>query len=177
MLGVIFTNLIEMMEQEVGLEMTELVLEEANVESGGSYTAVGYYSPAEIVAIVTRLSAHTGIPIENLVRKFGQYLFSGLASGHPHAVKDKCSVIELLSQLDSHIHVEVKKLYPDADLPTFKTLEESATHIKLLYTSTNRLEPLAEGLIKGAADYFSETVEINVSPQQLGSSVIEVRIV
>ena len=174
MLGIIFTSLIEMMEQEVGLEITEKVLDESHVATGGSYTAVGYYPPAELVAIVTRLSVHTDIPIPDLVRKFGHYLFQLLADSHPHAIVGKTSVIHLLSQLDSHIHVEVKKLYPEADLPVFKTLEESPTHIKLLYTSANRLEPLAEGLVMGGSDFFKETVTVEITPQPGNSSFIEV---
>lgn len=175
MLGVIFTNLIEMMEKEVGLELTERVLDEANISSNGSYTSVGYYEPAEIVAIVTRLSVHTGVPIPDLVRKFGHYLFKLLAEGHPHAVAGKTSVIQILSTLDSHIHVEVKKLYPEADLPTFETIEETDSYIKLLYTSTNRLEPLAEGLIAGGAEYFGEQVSIHIEPEPGSSSIIEVK--
>ncbi|MBX2850025.1 MAG: heme NO-binding domain-containing protein [Acidiferrobacterales bacterium] len=174
MLGVIFTSLIEMMEQEVGLEATEEVLDKAQVESGACYTAVGFYPPEELVSIVTHLSQQTGIPIPDLVQQFGFYLFDLLATSHPHAVEGKTSVIELLSQLDSHIHVEVKKLYPEANLPAFKTIEESDSHIKLLYISTNRLEPLAEGLIKGGADYFNENVVIRITPADEHSSYIEV---
>lgn len=174
MLGVIFTSLIEMMEQEVGIETTEEVLDKADVESGASYTAVGYYPPEELVSIVSHLSETTGIPVPDLVQKFGYYLFELLAASHPHAVEGKTSVIELLSQLDSHIHVEVKKLYPEADLPTFKTLEESADHIKLHYTSSNRLEPLADGLIKGGAEYFNEQVSVTITPADEHSSHITV---
>ena len=175
MLGVIFTNLIEMMEQEVGLELTETVLEEANLESKAVYTSVGFYSPAEVVAIVTTLSAHTGIPVVELVESFGVYLFPKLAEYHPQAVRGKKSVIEVLSILDSNIHVEVQKLYPDAQLPDFKTIEESPTHIKMRYTSENSLESLAKGLIIGGASYFNEEVEVDISVESADYSFITVR--
>lgn len=175
MLGVIFTNLIEMMEQEVGLELTETVLEEANLESKAIYTSVGYYSPSEVVAIVTTLSAHTGIQVEDLVESFGVYLFPKLAEYHPQAVRGKKSVIEVLSILDSNIHVEVQKLYPDARLPDFKTIEESDSYIKMRYRSENHFEQLAKGLIIGGAAYFNETVEIAMSSEDTGTCIIEVR--
>ena len=53
----------------------------------------------------------------------------------------------------------VKKLYPDAELPTFdcSRTEHSLT---MLYRSPRCLAALAEGLIQGCADHFREPIEI-----------------
>lgn len=177
MLGIVFTSLIDMMEEKLGLEMTEQIIDEAKLQTQGSYTAVGYYDPGELFKIVTLLSNHTGADVAVLVQGFGEYLFEKLADTHPHAVAGKTSVIQILSQLDSHIHVEVKKLYPDADLPTFKTIEESAKHIKLLYSSKNHLEPFANGLIVGASRYFDEQVSVEIEPETEDSSFITVTVI
>lgn len=174
MLGVIFTNLIEMMEQEVGLELTGRVLDEADLASNGSYTSVGFYPPEEILSIVATLSKHTGIPEPELVESFGYFLFQRLAEYHPPAIQNKTSIIEVLSILDSNVHVEVQKLYPDAQLPTFETIEESERRIKLLYTSPNNMEALAKGLILGGANYFNENVDVIITPKSATSSYIEV---
>ena len=43
MLGIIFTNLVEMIETTVSYEMADEILQEANLSSDGIFTSVGHY--------------------------------------------------------------------------------------------------------------------------------------
>ena len=162
MLGIIFTNLVEMIETTVSYEMADEILQEAKLSSDGIFTSVGHYPLADVVEIVTLLSQKTGIPPNDLIYSFGKYLFPKLMKGHKHIVSADVTLFELLAQLDSKIHVEVLKLYPNATLPTFSILNEGPGMIQMLYQSPRQLETLASGLIQGGAEYFNTTVDVDM---------------
>ena len=162
MLGIIFTNLVEMIETKVSYEMADEILQEANLSSDGIFTSVGHYPLEDVVEIVTLLSKKTDIPPDDLIFAFGKYLFVKLMEGHKHIVSADVTLFELLAQLDSKIHVEVLKLYPNATLPTFSILNEGPGMIQMLYQSPRQLETLASGLIQGGAEYFNTTVDVDM---------------
>ena len=56
--------------------------------------------------------------------------------------------------------MEVRKLYPDADLPDFTFESVGPDQLTLTYQSKRGLADLAEGLLRGCFAYFKESVEI-----------------
>ena len=164
MLGVVFTSLVEMLEEHISPEFADEVLVEAKLENDGAFTAVGYYPFSELEKIMAVLVSKTGRTANELLYDYGKYLFVVLSSGHAQMMANRRSVLEILDCLDDDIHVQVRKLYPDADLPSFRILERTADGISMEYYSVHDLYALAEGLIDGAATYFSEQVEHSVSP-------------
>ena len=161
MLGVVFTEFVEMVEDQFSMEMADTILESSQLASGGSYTAVGSYDSGEILALVTALSEASGEPIPDLVRSFGRHLFGRLVLGHPVVVKNLHSSLDLLVGVERHIHTEVRKLYPNAELPSFHVERHDSERITMHYDSTRPLAGLALGLIEGCADHFQETLEID----------------
>lgn len=160
MLGVVFTEFVEMVEDKFSMEMADSILESCNLASGGSYTAVGSYDAGEILALVTALSEASGIPIGDLVRTFGKHLFGRLVAGHPAVVQNLNSSLDLLVGVENHIHIEVRKLYPNAELPSFQVERHSEDRITMHYDSSRPLAVLALGLIEGCAEHFNETLEV-----------------
>lgn len=166
MLGMVFTEFVEMVEESFSPELADDLLVSANLSHGGAYTAVGYYDFSEMLTLVTLLSERTGLPVPELLETFGRYLFHRLADGHQSMMKDQTDLFQLLSHLDDHIHPEVNKLYTDAKLPSFRVVTQTDSSIELDYTSERRLEALATGLIHGAAEYFNQPVTVNVHPSE-----------
>ena len=160
MLGVVFTQLLEMVETTFSMEAVDAILEQANTASDGSYTAVGKYDSDEILRLVAALSAYTDIPVPVLVRSFGHHLFGRLVEGHPSAIHGLTSSLDLLRGIESHIHSEVKKLYPDAELPRIDSAEHGPNKLVMQYNSKRPLAVLALGLIEGCAKHFGETLRI-----------------
>lgn len=66
MKGIVFTEFIEMVENRFSADMMDDILDAANTASGGAYTAVGTYDHGEMVALVSALSAHTGLSLKHL---------------------------------------------------------------------------------------------------------------
>ncbi|MEO0338393.1 MAG: heme NO-binding domain-containing protein, partial [Bacteroidota bacterium] len=75
MKGIVFTELLEMVEQEFGYETVDDLLENTDLPSGGIYTAVGTYDHAELETIVGYLSDKSGIKVHDRHYQFGYYLF------------------------------------------------------------------------------------------------------
>jgi len=69
------------------------------------------------------------------------------------------------------IHVEVLKLYPDAEVPHFEVLDRTDDRLVLLYESTRHFCDLAEGLMHACAIHFGETIDIarEALPADIGS--------
>ncbi len=160
MKGMVFTEFIEMVEEVFSPEVADNIVTKADLPSGGVYTAVGTYDHEEMVALVKNLSAETNTPIPDLLQAFGKYLFGRFASGYPQFFEGKSNAIEFLSGVDNYIHVEVRKLYPDAELPGFEYERPNEDTLIMTYRSARPFADLAEGLIRGCFEHFGEQVDI-----------------
>ena len=164
MLGMVFTEFVEMVESRFSPEMVDEIIEAVGAPHGGAYTAVGYYPHEEILAMVTALSQRTGVPVTDLVRAFGRHLLGRFAVGHAEMFRHHAGLFDFIASVDGHIHVHVRRLYEQASLPRFSVLARDARRIELLYESTRSMQDLAVGLIEGAADHFGEKVTVGQAP-------------
>ncbi|MEO0507132.1 MAG: heme NO-binding domain-containing protein [Bacteroidota bacterium] len=161
MKGIVFTEFLEMVESTFGLEMVDTIVESCDLPSGGAYTAVGTYEFHEMVLLIEQLHQETKISKEDLLYSFGHYLFSSLAKTHPEVVANYNTPLALLSCIEDHIHVHVKKLYPDAELPEFKILSRTDKTLEMIYSSSRGLYALAHGLIIRTFEHFGKPVEVD----------------
>ena len=155
MKGIVFTEFLEMVEQEFGYEMVDGILSENDLESDGIYTATGTYDHAEIIALLTSLSTKTKVQSQILLNAFGKYLFDTFLKGYPDFFTSCNSAFEFLKSVDSHIHVEVRKLYPEATLPEFQSVVDGDT-MTMTYKSDRKMSDLAHGLIEKSLEYYGE---------------------
>ena len=161
MKGIVFTEFLEMVESEFGLETVDAIIEASDLPSDGVYTSVGTYEFNEMVSLLTELNKIVEKPIEDLLYAFGMYLFSSLGKAHPEVIQNYKSPIGLLYSIEDHIHVHVQKLYPEAELPTFKILEKTDTSISMVYSSSRGLYRLAHGLIEKCFEHFNATATVS----------------
>ena len=160
MKGIIFSELIEMVEQNLGIEIADQMIEGAVTSNQGAYTAVGTYDHAELIALVSSLSSATSKPPSELVQSFGKHLFHRLRELYPQFFDNVHSAIEFLPMVEDYIHVEVRKLYPDAELPTFEC-ETVNGELQITYNSTRPFADLAEGMMTACVNHFQDAVQIN----------------
>ncbi len=164
MKGVVFTEFIEMVESAFSPEVADRIIEETSLASGGAYTAVGTYDHDEIIQLVQALSQESGVSVPDLVRTFGQHLFGRLVTAYPQFLEGVESNLDFLERVEDVIHVEVRKLYPDAELPTFAFSRVNRDCLELDYRSPRPFADLAEGLILGCAEHFAEEIELQREP-------------
>ena len=65
---------------------------------------------------------------------------------------------EFLKTVHSIIHVEVKKLHPDAELPSFEYRDTGDNKLEMTYRSPKKLCVFAEGLIEGCGEHYKEKI-------------------
>ncbi len=168
MKGLVFSEFIEFVEDSFSSDIADEMIDASSLSSLGAYTAVGTYNHGELLALVTTLSRLTDTPIPHLVQTFGRHLFGRLAAGHPDFLKGVDCSFDFLQLIENHIHVEVRKLYPDAELPSFEEARPDPNHLILTYRSQRPFNDLAMGLIEGCVAHFKEQVQI--TRQELHSS-------
>lgn len=159
MKGSIFTTFQQFVEQKFGADTWENLLESANLESSGAYTSLGNYKDKELVELLGILCTEMKLDLKVALKDFGEFLFPVLQASQPKFTQ-RIKFIPFLKSIENTIHVEVKKIYPDAVLPTFDYKEDKEKKITLIYHSERKLCYLAEGLVLGAANFFSEKVDI-----------------
>ncbi|WP_228237822.1 heme NO-binding domain-containing protein [Allomuricauda sp. M10] len=162
MKGIVFAEFLSMVESQYGLETVDNIIETSKLPSEGVYTSVGTYDFGEMVTLLQHLSQRVGVPVDDLLYAFGHYLFQSLVKTHPEVVQSYNAPIGLLYSIEDHIHVHVKKLYPDAELPSFKILEKTDTSLSMVYASSRGLYRLAHGLIVKCFEHFGTSADVSI---------------
>lgn len=158
MLGMIYTEFLNMAEQSFGEEMTEEMIERSlpNLPSKAVYTSVGNYSHKEIIVLVSQLSELTQLSATDLVKTFGTHLFGRFHSRYPEMFADGEDAFAFLEKVESYIHVNVRSLYPEAELPSFNCERRGSEVLIMDYRSQRPFATLAHGMILGCLAYFNE---------------------
>jgi predicted hydrocarbon binding protein len=160
MQGSIFTVFSEMVIEKMGIETWNELLVTVSPSSEGVYTKGMQYEDAEMMSLVGALSEKTKIDVSSLVRTFGNYLFIHLYNSCPVNVSHIHNLKDFLLSIDSVIHKEVKRVSPNAYLPSFDYSETPEGDLVMYYHSTRKLCHLSEGLILSAAAHFKQEITI-----------------
>lgn len=175
MKGMVFTEFLEMVEVKFSPEMVDDIIDDSELASGGAYTAVGTYDHQEMVQLVTALSQRSALPVTDLMHVFGEHLLGRFYAMHPDFFSEIRSSLDFLEGIETYIHTEVRKLYPDAQLPQFECVR-SADGLQMVYRSPRHFGDLAEGLIRGAIAHFGDQVDMARHQQADGSVLFDLRL-
>lgn len=165
MKGIIFTELIDFIERHSDVAIAEQIIEAANLGHFGAYTAVGNYPHQEVMQLVESAASILEIPAQDLMRQFGRELFSILYESHPEFFED--AVVDapsFLARVQSHIHDEVVKLYPESNPPKV-IVTYGGGALLVDYESHRPLALVALGLIEGCYEYFGGPIKVGFDPE------------
>ena len=161
MKGIVFVEFIDMVDELFGEEVTERIIETSDLASDGAYTSVGTYDHNELVALVSRLSQETEVPVPALLRRYGKHLFGRFHGLYPEFFTEISDVFNFVSKIEDYIHVEVRKLYPDAELPAFDCVSLGPNQLELTYQSCRPFADFCVGLLEGCIEHFHEEITID----------------
>lgn len=164
MKGFVFTELFNLVENKFGYKTLQNTIKRSNVPNNGVYVSGGYYTIEELNSLVLALSEETGIPAQELLFLYGRHLFSILIKSYSFFADGKKSPIEFMASVDEYIHVEVRKLHPNAELPSFKIESQTEDSIVLIYESKRGLEAFAKGMMFGCADFYNTVIDVQYTP-------------
>ncbi|WP_372754480.1 heme NO-binding domain-containing protein [Mariniflexile sp.] len=160
MKGIVFTEFLDLVEDKFGLEMVDKIINESNLESEGIYTSVGTYKFSEMLQLLQHLSENTNISIDELLLVYAEHFFNVLETSYPGLFATYNDPIEMLASIENHIHVEVRKIYPDAELPTFEVVEKSENSLTLIYKSSRAMHHFGLGLMNKTFEHFNTEATI-----------------
>lgn len=162
MKGIVFAEFLDLVEDKFGLEMVDTIINQSNLESKGAYTSVGTYAFSEMLQLLQNLSSNTKISIDDLLLTYGEHFFQVLERDYSPMLASYKDPIEMLASIENHIHVEVRKIYPDAELPTFEVLEKTKTKLIMVYKSSRAMYNFGLGLMNKTFEHFNKVAEIIV---------------
>ena len=175
MKGIIFNNFLQYVEQQYGSALLQRTMKKAgSVDNRGSYIETQTYPYEELFQLAGNLAAQTGVTLARTFEDFGEYLFGNLARMFSSFFSPDETLFSFLQKLEDHIHVEVRKKYPDAKLPSFTFEPIDANNLRMVYTSERAMSDFGIGLIKGAANWFKRDVFVgkkDLTPDHSGTRV------
>jgi hypothetical protein len=158
MKGVVF-NLLEAFICEGWDAATyEAILAACSLQTKEPFVGPGTYPDSDLFLIAGQAAETLGLPLPAALRAFGRYLFPRLAEQVLPLVKSHADARSFLKSVEDVIHVEVRKLMPQAITPSFHYREPDARHLVIEYRSARKLCALMEGLLDGTADFFATTI-------------------
>ncbi len=163
MKGLVFTTFYAHCEESWGAEMLDDIIEDADLPNKGAYTSVGTYPFQEMVALITALVRRTGVPLAQILEGFGHFCFGKWVAYVPAHFENK-DLFDIMAGVNDFHEYEVRKLYPDAELPSFEVESRDDRTLVLRYVSCKPLADLAAGVIKGAAAFLGEKIVIRHWP-------------
>lgn len=172
MKGIIFTEFIEMAEFEFGMISVQRAIDRCTLTNDGAYTAVGTYDSAELHQLLQSICKTTGCNSVELLRKFGEHVFKKFTRSYYRFFDNVKDPFEFLQRIEDYIHPEVKKLYPDAELPRFESEFISSKQLELRYFSSRHLSEFAYGLIQGCMNHFETEATITITDNSDPSRVV-----
>lgn len=163
MKGLVFVELLSMAEKALGEEMVDEVLDACALSTDGAYSSVGNYPCSELVKLVGAFSDASGLPGDELQRLFGHWMMDRFRDSYPQFFENRADALEMLEAIEDEVHVEVRKLYPDAELPSFRTERLADGALRLVYASPRPLVAFCHGLIEACLTHFEQEAAIEVT--------------
>lgn len=159
MKGIILAEFVEYIEQQLGENTAQKIINDSNVESEGAYSRVGMYDYHELIKLLTQSVAETQTDASILLEGFSEHLFGVFKRDYGVFFEGVDNAVQMLMQIDDHIHVEVKKLYPDAELPKFDCTNDGS-QLVLNYCSPRPLALVAQSLVGACLKYFGSNEKL-----------------
>lgn len=160
MKGIVFTEFLQLVEDKYGLETVDEIIQKSDLSTNGAYTSVGRYEFSEMISLLSNLSELTNLSKDDLLLAYSEHFFDVLVENYPDVIGKYTAPLELLSSIEKHIHVEVLKIYPDAELPKFKIIEKSETSLTMIYSSSKAMYSFGLGLMHKTFEHFNASATI-----------------
>ncbi len=168
MYGLIHRAMREMVIDTLG-DPAWLAIEKEQDIGPGEMIGQSVYDDALTMRLLAAVSARFDKPMDQTMRVFGHYWVRFVSKGAYAAILNFTGneLATLLRNLD-RMHQTVRVTMPDAVVPSFSVISESAQELCVEYRSQRSgLEPMVVGLLEGLVGHFglAGTVEQLIHPE------------
>lgn len=163
MKGILFTEFLQLVENNYGLETVDKIIQESDLSTNGAYTSVGKYEFSEMLSLLNNLSKHTHLSVDELLLVYSEHFFKVLSESYLNIIARYASPLELIASIDEHVRVEVLKIYPDSELPKFEIIDKTDTGLTMIYSSRAQvMHTFGLGLMHKTFEYFNKSATIEM---------------
>jgi len=162
MKGVIFNVLEDFIVAHSDEQTYEEIFASCPLHSHKGYVGPGTYPDADLNSIVAGACQRLGLVPDQAIELFGEFLFPRLAGKYPHFIEAHTDPLTFLKTVDEVIHVEVRKLMRNTNLPSITCIDGATPDTLIVkYQSDRQLCRLMHGLLKGVGVHFDVTLNIS----------------
>ena len=154
MKGVIFSLFEQFVVENWGTDTFEEILDECELATEEPFVGPGTYPDEDLLQIVGKAVEKLGIPLSDGMRAFGKWVLPRLMEQVPKSMTNFDHPKQFLQTVHDIIHVEVRKLYSDAEPPRFTYKDPAPDRLIMIYQSPRKMYDLMDGLIEGVAEYY-----------------------
>ncbi|HKG93513.1 MAG TPA: heme NO-binding domain-containing protein [Gemmatimonadaceae bacterium] len=175
--GIIHAELKRFVAERHGADGWPRLIEAAGM-APTPYVAHRTYADEELTSVVEADSRATGRPVSEVLSDFGEFIAPTLLSVYAPFVHADWRTLDLIEHTEATIHTVVRLRDRGAAPPYLQARRVSPNEVVVEYTSPRRLCMVAEGIARGIARHYAESIEITQPECMLRGGercVIEVR--
>lgn len=167
MKGVVFTELLDLIENKYGYTMVDTLLTNCDLASKGIYTSVGNYPSEELHSLINELHNKISKPQSELLHELGVHLFSVFERMYKDYFVPYNHAFDFLKNINELLEIELHKLYPEEHLAIIEYNKVSETKLELTCPYTNKMCHLIIGLLEALTHYYCHSANIVATPVDL----------
>lgn len=162
MKGHIFILLEEFIAEAASEETLYAVLDNCLFDTSTAFVKTDNYPDEHLTEFVNQAIAVLEITLPQAHFAFGQWLYPRLIKMLPAEFTDFDHPSPVLANLDQLHKVELKKLYPDAQPPSFNYHRINNASAELIYHSKRQMFDLVLGVLQGMADHYKVPIDVTL---------------
>lgn len=147
MKGLLFTELLEMVEEDYGYTVANSMLLKADLPSGGIYSPARIYHWHELNTMMAHLHQQTRVPIDLLAKSFGRHLCRRILIAHP--------------QQKNYINRIFALITKKSEAPVFRHISSDDKSLTLLYNPAVTGHCFTNSVIKGYLEHLQRLSRVS----------------
>ncbi|MES2802477.1 MAG: heme NO-binding domain-containing protein [Bdellovibrionota bacterium] len=159
MKGIVFNLVEEFISKNWGEDKYEEILALCPLHTKEPFVGPGTYPDSDLMVIVGKAADVLGISVSEALRAFGKFMLPQLVGKFPNFITPYKHPKDFLMTIDSVIHVEVRKLYKDAETPRFVFQDTGPNQLSFDYQSKRKLCSLVEGMLDGVSEHYKMPIK------------------
>ncbi len=163
MKGIIFVLLEDFLVERLGAKDYEAMIAACGLKTRDPFQVHQTYPDDDLFKILLNAADRLSLGLSDVLRHFGEFCFPCLVRRYPVFVQPYDHPKPFIQSVQRIIHVEVRKLYPDAETPIFRYQDPAPDRLIIEYESKRRLCHFMEGIIKGVETHFRCPIRVRQS--------------
>ncbi len=123
------------------------------------------YPDAHLYKLLTTAAEQIGLPAEELLEKFGEFLVPDLLFMYRKLLDPAWHTLDMLEHVEERMHGAVRRDMHGASPPVLHVERLSPTTVRVHYVSPRRMSALAVGIVRGLARYYGEEDHLRITPR------------